>query len=230
MTELIKINETEGKKTVSARELHQKLEATERFNSWMDRMLKYGFELNTDYTTVKVLTEVQNNGGIQKRELDEYYISIDMAKEICMIQRSEIGKKFRQYFIECEKALNNVVAISTKTDRELNIEEAHILENLIPMCPVETYKQVLAAHISYKVTGEFLLPLPKAEKKIYTATQIAEMFGVTKNKVGMIANKNNLKTTEYGEVIWDRAKNGKQVENFVYYENGVEKIKELLNA
>lgn len=224
MTELIKINETEGKKTVSARELHQKLEVTERFSAWYERMLKYGFEENNDYVGCKEFN------ALAKQELQNYYVSLDMAKEICMIQRSEIGKKFRQYFIECEKALNNVVAIPTKTDRELNIEEAHILENLIPMCPVETYKQVLAAHISYKVTGEFLLPLPKAEKKIYTATQIAEMFGVTKNKVGMIANKNNLKTTEYGEVIWDRAKNGKQVENFVYYENGVEKIKELLNA
>ncbi len=49
MTELIKINETEGKKTVSARELHQKLEVTERFNSWIDRMLKYGFDENVDY-------------------------------------------------------------------------------------------------------------------------------------------------------------------------------------
>lgn len=230
MTELIRINETEGKKTVSARELHQKLEATERFNSWMDRMLKYGFELNTDYTTVKVLTEVQNNGGIQKRELDEYYISIDMAKEICMIQRSEIGKKFRQYFIECEKQLQNFVAIPSKTEREMNIEEAHILENLISMCPVETYKQILAAHISKKVTGEFLLPLPKIKKEVFTATQIAEKLGITKQKVGAIANKNNLKTPEYGEKIWDCATNGKMVENFVYYENGVEKIKELLNA
>lgn len=227
MTELIKINETEGKKTVSARELHQKLEVKSQYRDWFKRMVDYGFEENKDYTTIaQKKATAQGNESIYK----EHFISIDMAKEICMIQRSEIGKKFRQYFIECEKQLQNFVTIPSKTEREMNIEEAHILENLIPMCPVETYKQILAAHISKKVTGEFLLPLPKIEKEVFTATQIAEKFGITKQKVGAIANKNNLKTNEYGEVIWDRAKNGKQVENFVYYENGVEKIKELLNA
>lgn len=227
MTELIKINETEGKKTVSARELHQKLEVKSQYRDWFKRMVDYGFEENKDYTTIaQKKATAQGNESVYK----EHFISIDMAKEICMIQRSEIGKKFRQYFIECEKQLQDFVAIPSKTDREMNIEEAHILENLIPMCPVETYKQILAAHISKKVTGEFLLPLPKIKKEVFTATQIAEKFGITKNKVGAIANKNNLKTDEYGEIIWDRAKNGKQVENFVYYENGVEKIKELLNA
>lgn len=226
MTELIKINETEGKKTVSARELHQKLEVKAKFADWIKRMIEYGFEENKDYVSL-LKNEKRETGATH---VMEYYISIDMAKEICMIQRSEIGKKFRQYFIECEKQLQNFVAIPSKTEREMNIEEAHILENLIPMCPVETYKQILAAHISKKVTGEFLLPLPRIEKQVFTATQIAEKLGITKQKVGAIANKNNLKTSEYGEKIWDCAKNGKQVENFVYYENGVEKIKELLNA
>ena len=54
------------------------------------------------------------------------------------------------------------------------------------------------------------------------------MFAV--KKVGLLANRNNLKTSEYGEKIWDRATNGKMVENFVYYQEGVDKIKELLNA
>ena len=229
MTELIKINETEGKKTVSARELYSGLiEGAERFSKWWNRMISYGYVEGVDYSRAYQKVHANRYGGEQ--EIQDYLITIDMAKELCMIQKNEKGKKFRKYFIECEKQLQNFVAIPSKTDREMNIEEAHILENLIPMCPVETYKQILAAHISKKVTGEFLLPLPKIEKEVFTATQIAEKFGITKQKVGAIANKNNLKTNEYGEVIWDRAKNGKQVENFVYYENGVEKIKELLNA
>ncbi len=107
MKEMVKIEVNNGIRSVSARELHEKLEVTERFNSWFERMLKYGFEINVDFTSVKKLTEVHNNGGIQVRELDEYYISLDMAKEICMLQRSETGRKFRQYFIECEKQLVN---------------------------------------------------------------------------------------------------------------------------
>ncbi len=227
---LVEIVEKAGIKTVSARELHEKLEISERFSSWFERMLKYGFEENKDFTSVKVLTEVKNNGGIQKRELDEYYISLDMAKEICMIQRTEIGKKFRQYFIECEKILKNTVSVkvvSAKSDREMNLEEAHVLENLIPLCPVETYRQILASHITQKITGEFLLPLPKLKTQTFTATQIAAELHISKNLVGSIANKNGLKTEAYGEWIWDRATNGKQIKNFVYNSDGVKKSRSL---
>ena len=227
MTDLISIKNENGKQTVSARELHEKLEVTERFSAWFERMLKFGFEENNDFVGCKEFNT------LAKQELQNYHISLDMAKEICMIQRSEIGRKFRQYFIECEKKLHDVQPaiqyVQQKSDRELNVEEAHILENLMDYCPIETYKQILAAHISKKVSGEFLLPLPKAEKKTYSATQIAEMCGVSKQKVGSVANKHSLKTKEYGEIIWDRAKNGKMVENFVYYENGVDKIKSLLS-
>ena len=166
----------------------------------------------------------------QKR--DVWMLTENGLYEVLFQSNKPIAKEFKGKVKELLHNLrtNKVTVIPTKTEREMNIEEAHILENLIPMCPVDTYKQILAAHISKKVTGEFLLPLPKIEKEVFTATQIAEKFGITKQKVGLIANKNNLKTAEYGEVIWDRAKNGKQVENFVYYENGVEKIKEFLNA
>ena len=63
-------------------------------------MLDFGFVEGEDF--LSILTE--SSGG---RPAMEYYISIDMAKEICMIQRSEIGRKFRQYFIECEKRLKD---------------------------------------------------------------------------------------------------------------------------
>ena len=117
-----------------------------------------------------------------------------------------------------------------KTEREMNIEEAHILENLILLCPVETYRQILASHITKKVTGEFLLPLPKLKNQIMTASQIADELHISKKRVGEIANKNNLKTEENGEWIWDRAANGKQVKNFVYNSKGFEAIKEFVNA
>lgn len=98
MNELIKVTQNEsGEQLVSARELHSKLEITERFNSWFDRMLKYGFTENVDYTGCKVFNTQA------KQELDEYILTLDMAKQICMLQRSELGTKFRLYFIECEK-------------------------------------------------------------------------------------------------------------------------------
>ena len=65
-----------------------------------------GFTENEDYTTVKVLTEVQNNGGVQERELIDHNITVDMAKHICMVQRTEKAKEVRQYLIDLEKAWN----------------------------------------------------------------------------------------------------------------------------
>lgn len=99
----IEIKDRDGKRTVSARELHEKLGIKTKFKDWFPRMCEYGFEENIDYVTVaQKRATVQGNAY----EFNEYFISLDMAKEICMIQRSEIGRKFRQYFIECEKELN----------------------------------------------------------------------------------------------------------------------------
>lgn len=100
--ELIKVEERNGEQVVSARELHKKLEITERFNNWFGRMLKYGFVENVDYSGCKVFNTQA------KQELDEYILKLDMAKQICMLQRSELGTKFRLYFIECEKKLKEI--------------------------------------------------------------------------------------------------------------------------
>lgn len=81
---------------VSARELHGFLELTERFASWFERMLAYGFSEFIDFEKCKSF-------NASNRELEDYFVSIDMAKEISMIQRSDKGKQARQYFIECER-------------------------------------------------------------------------------------------------------------------------------
>lgn len=83
---------------VSARELHDFLGITERFSSWFDRMLAYGFSESSDFEKCKTF-------NASNRELEDYFISVDMAKEISMIQRSDKGKQARQYFLECERKL-----------------------------------------------------------------------------------------------------------------------------
>lgn len=99
MDTLIRIEN--GEQLVSARDLHEGLEITDRFSRWFERMLAYGFEEDVDYTSVKSSTVV-NNGAV--RELDDYILKLDMAKEIAMIQRNAKGREFRKYFIEVEKA------------------------------------------------------------------------------------------------------------------------------
>ena len=92
-------------------------------------MSEYGFEENVDYTSVQNCTEVQNNGGIQVRELQDYRITLDMAKEIAMLQRNEKGKEIRRKLIELEKAWNSpekvmarALDIAHKTIANLQIE------------------------------------------------------------------------------------------------------------
>ncbi len=103
MKELIKITEKNGNSVVSARELHAFLEVDTRFADWIKRMLDYGFAENIDYQ-VLLKNEKNPNGG---RPQTDYALTLDTAKEISMLQRSEKGKQARRYFIQCEKRLKN---------------------------------------------------------------------------------------------------------------------------
>ena len=106
MEELIKITTNDnGKQLVSARELYEFLGLSKRFSAWFETYSKnedYGFIENEDFTSVLTSTVV-NNGA--KRELQDYAITIEMAKELSMLSKSQKGKEARKYFIQCEKKL-----------------------------------------------------------------------------------------------------------------------------
>lgn len=104
MDGLIKINYNSERPTISGRELHAALEIKTAYKDWFPRMCDYGFEQDTDFCSF--LSE--STGG---RPSTEHELTIEMAKEICMIQRSEIGRKFRQYFIKIEQSWNSPEAV-----------------------------------------------------------------------------------------------------------------------
>ena len=108
--ELIKVTTNEqGQKLVSGRELHEVLEIGTRFDKWMQRMTDYGFQENIDYVLV-AQKRPTNNPKNPYTEVTEYILTLDMAKHIAMVQRTEIGMKVRNYFIECEKVAHNPYA------------------------------------------------------------------------------------------------------------------------
>ena len=93
--------------TVSARELHEFLESKQDFSTWIkNRIEKYEFVENQDYIMLHKKMELSKTGqmGI------DYYITLDMAKELAMVERTEKGKQARQYFIECERKLRETQA------------------------------------------------------------------------------------------------------------------------
>lgn len=95
-TGLIKITENESGSVVSARELHEFLEVKTPLKDWFPRMVEYGFEGGEDFSAI--LSE--STGG---RPSVDYAITLDMAKEVSMLQRTDKGKQARRYFIDCEK-------------------------------------------------------------------------------------------------------------------------------
>ena len=104
MKQLIEINyENADRPTVLGRELHKALEIKTQYSKWFDRMCEYGFTENVDFMSFSQNC-LKPEGG---RPSTDHQLTIDMAKELCMIQRNEKGKYFRQYFIEVEKAWNS---------------------------------------------------------------------------------------------------------------------------
>lgn len=114
MRELIKITENAGNNAVSARDLHQWLETEDHFTQWAKRMFEYGFSEGTDYQAVHEFVAAKNGFG-GKNKID-YVLTLDAAKEISMIQRTEKGKEARQYFIEVEKRLRKSVPVVSTLD------------------------------------------------------------------------------------------------------------------
>lgn len=93
----------------------------------------------------------------------------------------------------------------------------------------EQYKNILVAKSAEVLAGKPLLPLPKSEQKMYSATEIGEMFNVSAQKVGRIANAYELKTDEYGEFYRDKSPySSKEVDAFRYNDKAVERFRKLL--
>lgn len=111
MNELLKVNYANDRITLSARELHEFLEIETPFKKWFGRMAEYGFSQEIDYREVMDKIVQNPKGG---RPSTDYEITLDMAKEIAMIQRSDKGKEVRQYFLELERRWNSPEAVMNR--------------------------------------------------------------------------------------------------------------------
>ncbi len=130
MNELIKINYESDRPTVLARDLHEFLEVKTAYKDWFPRMCEYGFAAGEDFNLLKN-ERVQIEGSrTVSRTVDDAQLTIDMAKEICMLQRNEKGKQARQYFLQIEKAWNDPDMIMARAlkfaEGKLRLAEAKI--------------------------------------------------------------------------------------------------------
>ncbi len=105
-------------------------------------------------------------------------------------------------------------------ERNARTRAANLLLKIAERTNIPEYKAVCNAKAAEMVTGEMILPLPVAERKTYSATEIGAMFGVSANKIGKLANKHNLKTDAYGKLFYSKSEHSvKEVETWRYYES-----------
>jgi anti-repressor protein len=118
MKELIKVTKDDkGISVVSGRDLHEFLGINTEYKKWFNRMTEYGFTENADF--VRVTQKCHTPGGIQN--ITDHAITLDMAKEISMIQRTDKGKQARQYFIEVEKEFRKQYELPQTPEEKLEL-------------------------------------------------------------------------------------------------------------
>ncbi len=156
MNGLLKINYETEQPTVSARELHEGLEINTRFNDWFSRMTEYGFENGKDFYSK--MSKTSETGG---RPAVDYQISIDMAKQICMIQRNEKGRQYRQYFLDMEKAWNTpeqifarALKMADQQIEKLKASNASLVEDVQRMRSKEVFADAVSVSNTCILIGE----------------------------------------------------------------------------
>lgn len=174
--QIFKVNEDSERITLSARDLYKALQITDRFARWFDRMTAYGFENGTDFTSVKSSTVVNNGAEIQ---IDDYAISIEMAKQICMLQRSDLGKEYRQYFIQLEKDWNSPEKVMA---RALGIAKKQLESMSADVKRLEKENSALSVqNETYRPKAEYFDQL--VDRKLLTNfTDTAKELGVQRKK------------------------------------------------
>lgn len=154
MNETIQINYESENPTVSARDLHEGLEIRTPYTMWFERMTEYGFEEGKDFFT-KML---ESTGG---RPSTEHELSVDMAKQICMIQRTEKGRTYRQYFLDLEKAWNTpeqvfarALKMANQKIDELKADKSILIEDVQRMRPKEIFADAVSASRTSILVGD----------------------------------------------------------------------------
>lgn len=150
--DLIKVMVKNDRQLVSARDLHKGLEIKKRFSAWVEQNFK-DFEENADFTSVPQGTVVQSGNGTV-RKYDDYALTLDMAKELCMMSHTELGKEYRRYFIELERKWNDPQEVVKRGYAILQNENARLKIELETAKPKALFADSVAASDTTILIGE----------------------------------------------------------------------------
>lgn len=181
MNDLLKVNYDTDQPTVSARELHEKLNIGTKFTTWFERMKEYGFSEGNEFFPKR--GETSEQGG---RPQTDFQISVDMAKQICMIQRSPEGKMIRQYFIDLEKAWNTPEQIMARALKMANKSIDSLKERCAFLGGQIVEQQKVISELQPKAN---YVDTILQSKSLVLTTQIAKDYGMSARKFNRILNE-----------------------------------------
>lgn len=161
MNELIKINYDNDRPTVLARDLHEFLEVKTAYKDWFPRMCEYGFNEGVDFNPLKN-ERVQFEGNRQVcREVTDHQLTIEMAKELCMLQRNDKGKEARLYFINLEKQWNSPEMVMSRAlkmaenkIKQLSVINSQLTVDVERMKPKEIFADAVTVSDSCILVGD----------------------------------------------------------------------------
>ena len=201
---VIPLTENDGVQAVMGRDLHAFLEVKSNYREWFPRMVDYGFEEGKDYAVKN--DRVRDSLG-REREATNHIISLDMAKEISMIQRTDKGKQARQYFIECERLAREEHATSIENAKSV---VAQMTRSEILQIALNAEEERLALEAKNKE----LTPKADAYDDFmdttgkYNIGTVAKMFGRGQNwlfrelrNAGVLISKGAMKNTPYSQYM-----------------------------
>ena len=205
--DLIKVTENNGRQLVSARDLHQGLNVKRRFSAWVEQNFS-DFEEGTDFTSVLTSTVV-NNGA--RKPIQDYALTIEMAKELSLLSRTDQGRKYRKYLISIEREYK----LQTSPD-------SYMIENPVKRAEKWIAEQKAAQDKVIKLETTIKKQDPKVEYHdhilktqgtTYTATQIAKEYGTSASKLNNLLNELKFIYKSNGQwVLYSRFQNFNLVE------------------
>ncbi len=168
------------------------------------------------------------------REQPMFKLTIPQGKQILVRESKFVRKAVIHYLEELEDRLKLSEPVMENQNMEImdrysRVKIAETLKSLIPLTKSETYKDILVAESAKVLTGKELLPPVKMPERTLTAKEVADILGISANRVGKISNKYNLKTEENGCWVHDKAKYcNKEVPSFRYYEKAIDEFKKYI--
>lgn len=196
-TKLINIKVEDDQQLVSARDLYNALEVKKRFSAWKEQNFK-DFEEGTDFTGVPEGTPVKGgNGNVQY--LDDYAVTLDMAKELCMMSKTAKGKEIRQYFIQVEKNWNSPEMI---IQRALEISNARVQK-------LQAKNKSLTLQLEESNKKASYLDVILGTPDLLATTQIAADYGFSARTFNQLLKEAGIQHKVNGQWILYKAYMGK---------------------